>query len=43
MLIGRFSQGKPTALVVDIGASMTQITPVFDGTILKKGNSTQQA
>lgn len=33
----RFSAGKPTALVIDVGASNISITPVHDGLILKKG------
>ena len=32
-----FASGKPTALVVDMGASTISITPVHDGLILKKG------
>lgn len=32
-----FSVGKPSALVVDVGASSISITPVHDGLILKKG------
>ena len=32
----RFSVGKPSALVIDIGASTTSITPVHDVLILKK-------
>jgi actin-related protein len=31
-----FAVGKPSGLVVDIGASMTSITPVFDGFVLQK-------
>lgn len=31
-----FASGKPTALVVDMGASTVSITPVHDGLILKK-------
>lgn len=37
LTISRFSSGKPTALVVDVGASNVSITPVHDGLILKKG------
>lgn len=33
----RFASGKATALVIDVGASSTSITPVHDGLILKKG------
>ena len=32
-----FSVGKASALVIDVGASNTSITPVHDGLILKKG------
>ena len=32
-----FSVGKPSALVIDVGASSVSITPVHDGLILKKG------
>lgn len=32
-----FSVGKASALVIDVGASSTSITPVHDGLILKKG------
>lgn len=32
-----FAAGKPSALVVDLGASSISITPVHDGLILKKG------
>lgn len=37
LTIFRFASGKPTALVVDVGASNASITPVHDGLILKKG------
>jgi len=33
----RFSAGKHTALVIDVGASMVAVTPVIDGMIVKKG------
>jgi hypothetical protein len=36
---GRFANGKPIALVVDVGASMISVTPVFDGMVLKKGTA----
>ena len=36
-VMAAFAAGKATALVVDIGASNTSITPVHDGIILKKG------
>jgi actin-related protein 4 len=32
-----FSAGKPSALVIDLGASSISITPVHDGLILRKG------
>ena len=32
-----FASGKPSALVIDIGASNISITPVHDGLLLKKG------
>lgn len=32
-----FSAGKPTALVIDVGASNISVTPVHDGLMLKKG------
>ena len=35
--MSRFSAGKPSALVVDIGAASISVTPVHDGLILKKG------
>lgn len=33
----RFASGKATALVIDIGASGIQVSPVIEGLILKKG------
>ncbi|KAF2429523.1 actin-like protein-like protein 6A [Tothia fuscella] len=36
-VLAAFSAGKANALVIDIGASGIQITPVIEGTILKKG------
>jgi actin-related protein 4 len=36
-VLAAFSAGKSTALVIDIGASGTQVTPVIEGQILKKG------
>jgi actin-related protein 4 len=36
-VMGAFAAGKPTALVVDFGASQVSVTPVHDGMILKKG------
>jgi len=35
----RFASGKPNALVVDIGANTTSVTPISDGFVLKKGAS----
>ena len=32
-----FSSGKPQALVIDIGANTTSVTPIWDGFVLKKG------
>ncbi|MCJ1474134.1 NuA4 histone acetyltransferase subunit [Lambiella insularis] len=32
-----FAAGKPSALVIDVGASSISVTPVHDGTILRKG------
>lgn len=36
-VLSAFSTGKASALVIDIGASNTSVTPVTDGMILKKG------
>ncbi|RMZ80884.1 hypothetical protein DV737_g2733, partial [Chaetothyriales sp. CBS 132003] len=36
-VMAAFGAGKPTALVIDIGASQLSVTPVHDGMILKKG------
>ena len=36
-VMGAFGAGKPTALVIDFGASQLSVTPVHDGMILKKG------
>lgn len=36
-VMSAFASGKPTALVIDIGASTTGVTAVHDGLILKKG------
>lgn len=33
----RFSSGKPNALVIDVGANTTSVTPIWDGFVLKKG------
>ncbi|KAF2835771.1 Actin/actin-like protein [Patellaria atrata CBS 101060] len=35
-VLAAFSAGKPTALVIDIGASQLSVSPVVDGMILKK-------
>ena len=37
MWICSFASGKSSALVVDIGATTTSITPVHDGLVLRKG------
>ena len=37
--LSRFAAGKPSALVIDVGASSTSVTPVHDGLILRKGVS----
>jgi hypothetical protein len=34
----RYSQGKATALVVDIGHKNTSVTALYDGMVLRKGN-----
>ncbi|KAL9623648.1 MAG: hypothetical protein Q9160_002104 [Pyrenula sp. 1 TL-2023] len=36
-VMSAFAAGKSIALVVDIGASQTCVTPVYDGIMLKKG------
>jgi actin-related protein len=36
-----FAAGKSTALVVESGASVTSVTPVYDGFYLKKGSQKQ--
>jgi len=33
----RFASGRPTAVVLDCGASSTSCVPVVDGYVLKKG------
>ncbi|KAL8715834.1 MAG: hypothetical protein Q9220_000501 [cf. Caloplaca sp. 1 TL-2023] len=38
-VLSAFSAGKPSALVVDIGATSTSITPVHDGIMLRKGTT----
>ena len=38
-----FSQGKSSALVIDIGASMVSVTPVHDGMVLKKGKAKRKS
>jgi actin-related protein 4 len=37
-VLAAFATGKPSALVIDVGARSTSITPVHDGLILKKGS-----
>ncbi|KAF2144716.1 uncharacterized protein K452DRAFT_356836 [Aplosporella prunicola CBS 121167] len=36
-VLAAFASGKPTALVIDVGAATTSITPVVDGMVIKKG------
>lgn len=36
-VLAAFASGKASAIVIDIGASMTSVTPVVDGMVLKKG------
>jgi actin-related protein 4 len=36
-VMAAFANGKPSALVVDFGASQVSVTPLHDGLILKKG------
>ncbi|THZ64376.1 Actin/actin-like protein [Aureobasidium pullulans] len=36
-VLAAFAAGKPNALVIDVGASTTSVTPVHDGFVLKKG------
>ena len=35
-MIGRYSQGKASALVVDIGHQNTSVTALWEGMVLKK-------
>ncbi|GKY96493.1 hypothetical protein MPSEU_000608700 [Mayamaea pseudoterrestris] len=35
-MLAAFSHGRPTALVVDIGAGGTRVTPVIDGLVMKQ-------
>ena len=37
-VLSAFAAGRQTALVVDSGASLTSVVPVFDGYIVKKGD-----
>ena len=37
MLSHRFSSGKSSALVIDIGASGIQVSPIIEGMLLRKG------
>ncbi|GAB7357286.1 hypothetical protein MBLNU459_g8255t1 [Dothideomycetes sp. NU459] len=36
-MLAAFSAGKPNALVIDVGANTTSVTPIYDGFVLKKG------
>ncbi|OCK84878.1 Actin/actin-like protein [Lepidopterella palustris CBS 459.81] len=36
-VLAAFAAGKASGIVIDIGASMTSVTPVIDGMVLKKG------
>lgn len=36
-VLSAFSAGKGSALIIDIGASVISVTPVFEGMMLKKG------
>lgn len=36
-VLSAFSAGKASALVIDVGASVTSVTPVYEGMMLKKG------
>ncbi|KAK7543580.1 actin-like protein-like protein 6A [Phyllosticta citricarpa] len=36
-VLAAFASGKPSALVVDVGAATTSVTPVVDGLVIKKG------
>jgi actin-like protein 6A len=36
-VLGAFSAGRASAIVVDMGASCTRVTPVYDGYVLTKG------
>ena len=40
-VLSAFSSGRPTALVVDVGASRVSAIPVVDGFVLRKGIHTQ--
>jgi len=33
----RYASGRPTAMVLDCGAAVTSVIPVYDGFVLKKG------
>lgn len=37
LFVFRFAAGRPTAVVMDCGASSTSCVPVVDGYVLKKG------
>jgi actin-related protein 4 len=36
-VLAAFASGKASGLVIDVGASVTSVTPVLDGMVLKKG------
>ncbi|GAB7337435.1 hypothetical protein MBLNU457_g2776t1 [Dothideomycetes sp. NU457] len=36
-MLAAFASGKPNALIIDIGANTTSVTPVWDGFVLTKG------
>lgn len=40
-VLSAFASGRSTALVLDMGASSSTVTPVYDGYILRKGDSIQ--
>lgn len=40
-VLSSFAAGRSTALVVDIGASTTTVSPIYDGYVVKKGIQSQ--
>lgn len=36
----RFASGKGSALVIDVGEELTSVVPIYDGFVLRKGQST---